>query len=91
MCPLCGMMPFLENLEKTDKEKPAKVRVFLLKFGGKKPAVPVEGGLYKKKGRGSAPGYMELLEVTEDYPEQVSKLSNFFEGRAIQFLEGLKK
>ena len=87
MCPLCGMIPFLENLEQTAKEKPADVRIFLLKFGGKLPPGPVEVEAEpKKKGRGKAPGYMEMVDITEQVPEQLSQVRKFFADRAKQFL-----
>jgi len=83
-------MPFLENLEKTAKEKPTEVRLFLLKFGGKLEAKDTEA-TYKRKGRGSAPGYMEMVEITNEYPDELEKLTEFFRDRAKQFLAKGKK
>lgn len=91
MCPICGMMPFLENLEQTAKEKPAEVRLYLLKFGGKLAVVKATDEDYKKKGRGSAPGYMELIDITDQQPQQVLQLAKFFKDRAELFLSELKK
>jgi len=91
MCPMCGMMPFLQNLEQTVKEKPAEVRLYLLKFGGKLPAVKTTEEGYKKKGRGTAPGYMEYIDITDQYPNQVLAIADFFKKRAKIFLSGLKK
>ena len=80
-CPFCGLTPFLDELAKT-AEKPAEIRIFVLKFGGKKPAgTPAEGDMPVKKGRGSAPGYMELLDVTESVPGEVEKMREFFDER----------
>lgn len=86
-CPACGMHPFLENLEKTFNElPPEEVKLFLLKFGGKVPAEPAGPG-YEKKGKGSAKGYMEMIEITDDYPEQLQKLEGMLQSRMIAYLQ----
>lgn len=86
-CPFCGMHPTLEVLDQTVKEKPAEVRIFLQKYGGKLPA-PVEGkAVYEKKGRGSAPGYMEWVEITGQVPEQVAAMEELFRARVKLFLQ----
>lgn len=92
-CPVCGMMPTLENLELAETEKPPEVELFLQKFGGKvKLGQEVASGKgYQKKKRGSAPGYMEYINITNEYPEQLSKLIAFFKSRAEKFLAGLKE
>jgi len=46
---------------------------------------------YKKKGRGSAPGYMELIDITGQQPDEVLQMANFFKQRIELFLPGLKK
>ena len=82
VCPVCGMMSDLETLQETNTTKPAAVRIKLQKWGGKKPAgVPVEGALPVVKGRGSAPGYMEYVDVTEQVPDEVAKMEAFFNAR----------
>jgi len=86
MCPICGMMPFLENLEQTAKEKPAEVRLYLMKFGGKLPVEKEKEEVYKKKGRGSAPGYMVLTDITEQFPDQVKEIQKFFDARIEVYL-----
>ena len=88
-CPVCGMHPFLEDLAKTAEEKPAEVKIFVLKFGGKMPVVE-NGEIPVKTGRGKAPGYMEMVEVTDQVPEEVKKFEDFFKGRAQVFLAGLE-
>lgn len=85
LCPCCGMYPFLENLEQTAKEKPTEIRLYLLKFGGKLPATKVEAETCKKKKRGSAPGYMEMIDITNQYPNQVKMVQAFFEDSAKKF------
>ena len=87
MCPVCGMWPTLENLEQTTKEKPAEVRIALLKFGGK-VASPSGSGeeLYKKKGRGKAPGYMKFDDVTAAHPELVAEMTDYFKARIKLFM-----
>ena len=83
-CPFCGMHPFLEDLLKTAEEKPAEVRIFVLKFGGKKPAVP-NGEIPQKKGRGKAPGQMELIDITDQVPDEVKKFQVFFDERVVLY------
>jgi hypothetical protein len=83
------MHPFLEDLAKTAEEKPAKVRIFVLQFGGKMPAEE-DGEIPKKKGRGKAPGKMAMVEITDQVPEEVKKFEGFFKDRAVLFLAGLE-
>ena len=90
-CPICGMHPTLEVLKQTAEEKPAEVRIFIQRYGGKVVAPPAEDKIYKKKGRGSAPGYMEFIEVTDKYPEQVKEMEDFFKGRIKLFEEQIAK
>jgi hypothetical protein len=86
-CPCCGMMTDLEQIARADAEKPAEVRLFVQKLGGKKPAETSPEAPYHKKGRGKAPGYIEYQDITESSPEQVAKLRDWFEARAKQFLK----
>jgi hypothetical protein len=89
-CPACGMMPTLDNLAYTDKEKPAEVRIFIQTLGGKAKAPPLEEGTYKKRKRGSAPGLMEYTDVTDQYPDQVKEMQAFFDKRIKLYQEGKK-
>ena len=89
-CPVCGAMPTLENLEQTVKEKPAEIRIFIQRFGGKVQAQKEEGEMPKKKGRGKAPGFMEYEDVTDKYPELVAQMKGYFDGRIEQYQEGKK-
>ncbi len=89
-CPLCGMHPFLEDLEKAFQEKPAEVRIYVLKFGGKVPAEDT-GQIPIKKGRGKAPGKMSMEDITELVPDEVQKFDKLFTQRVELFLDGLKK
>lgn len=87
-CPVCGMMPSEENLEK-GKENLAEVRIFIMRVGGKAPATPKSGfEHYEKKGRGKAPGFIEYEDVTKKEPELVQKYQDYFLKRAKQFQEG---
>ncbi|MDP2727319.1 MAG: hypothetical protein Q8P59_07220 [Dehalococcoidia bacterium] len=82
VCPICGMMSDLKQLQKTNESKAPDVRILLQKWGGKLPAVaPVEGALPVKAGRGSAPGYMEYVDVTDSVPDEVEKVQKFFDSR----------
>lgn len=87
-CPICGAMPTLDNLEQTAAEKPAEIRIFIQRFGGKAQVEKVEGEIPKKKGRGKAPGYMEYIDVTEQYSEQVEKMEQFFNDRIKEYQGG---
>lgn len=92
-CPICGMMPSLDNLEKTAKEKPAEVRIFVSRFYGKAPKTEGFGvdTPYKKKGRGSAPGRIEYEDITDKVPDEVEKLRSYFDDRIKQYQEGKEK
>ncbi|MDZ4247125.1 MAG: hypothetical protein U1D67_08400, partial [Dehalococcoidia bacterium] len=65
---------------------PVELKVFLLKFGGKMPAAET-GEIPVKKGRGSAPGYMEMVEVTDLTPEQGQVFKAYWIARAAQVLD----
>ncbi|MDP2726280.1 MAG: hypothetical protein Q8P59_01950 [Dehalococcoidia bacterium] len=89
VCPICGMMSDLEQLQKTSENKPAEVRLKQQKWGGKLPAgVPVEGDLVTKKGRGSAPGYMVYEDITDQIPDEVEKVRKFFDDRIELYQSG---
>lgn len=45
------------------------------------------GEPYKKKGRGSAKGYMEVIDITEDSPEVLERAKELFERRIKAFHE----
>jgi hypothetical protein len=85
-CPMCGMRPFIEQLEAIENEEPV-VRLFMLKFGGKKAVQHVEGETYKKIGRGKAPGAMEMIEITDTNKAELVKWQDWFIQRAKTFLE----
>jgi hypothetical protein len=70
-CPVCGMLPTLKNLDEA-KERPAEIRIIVQRIYGKKKADKSEGE-FKKKGRGSAPGWIEYEDVTDSMPEIVKK------------------
>ncbi len=91
-CPLCGAMPTLANLEQTQNEKPAEIRLFLQEFGGKVAPEAVVTAPYTKKGRGSAPGFMQYTDVTNDNPEELEEMGKWFDARIQQYLDskGLK-
>jgi len=85
------MHPFLEDLLRVAGEEDTGVRVFVLKFGGKQPAKPAEEGeLPVKKGRGKAPGQMEMIDITDQVPDEVKKFQSFFKDRAVKFLASLE-
>lgn len=88
-CPCCGFVTDLESLAEAAK-KPAEVRVILQKFGGKKP-VMATGEIPKKTKQGGAPGYNEYTDITDQVPDQVLKMEEFFKDRAMAFLDGLGK
>ena len=81
-CPICGMMPSLDNLAQT-AEKEAEIRLYMQKIYGKKPAPA--GEEFKKKGRGKAPGWIEYEDITEQAPDQVDRLKTFFDKRIAEF------
>jgi len=81
-CPICGMMPSLDNLAHA-AEKDAEIRVLVQRIGGKKPAS--EGEEFKKKGRGKAPGWIEYEDITEQASDQVERLKTFFDKRIAEF------
>lgn len=85
-CPVCGSMPDLDQLAKTEEEKPARIRIFLQKFGGKMPADEAVGVPYKKRKRGSAPGYMEYTDITDSSQEELAKLKEWFDKRVQEYL-----
>ncbi|KKK62084.1 hypothetical protein LCGC14_3007880 [marine sediment metagenome] len=87
-CPVCGSMPNLDQLLFTEENKPAEIRVFLHKFGGKLP-VEDQGAIpLTKKKKGSAPGYSEYIDITDDQPEEVAKVKTWFDKRVAEYLEG---
>jgi len=81
-------MPTLDNLDKTDKTKPAEVRILIQRFGGKKPAEEPTGEIPKKKKRGGAPGFIEYEDVTKQVPDQVKIIQEFFDSRIKLYQEG---
>lgn len=87
-CPFCGMHPRPDQLAKMAEEEPDPVvRLFLVKFGGKKPAEDNPDEVPVKKGRGKAPGAVEWNEVTGEVPEQLVPFVGYFRDRAKKFLE----
>ena len=84
-CPVCGSMPDLDQLVHTEKNKPAKIRIFLQKFGGKVAAEDQGAMPYPKKKRGSAPGYMEYIDITDTSPEEVAKVKVWFDKRVAEY------
>lgn len=87
-CPVCGSMPSLDQLVQTEQTKPAQIRVFLQKFGGKVPAEDLGAMPFGKKKKGSAKGYMEYIDITADQPEEVAKVKTWFDKRIKEYLEG---
>jgi hypothetical protein len=81
------MMTDLDRMAKAD-EKPAEVRLFVQKIGGKQAVPHIDGEPYKKIGRGKAPGYNVYEDITETAPEQVAKVRAWFAKRAKSFLGG---
>lgn len=86
-CPICGSMPDLDQLTQTEEAKPARIRIFLQKFGGKVPADDQGDETYTKKKRGAAKGYMEYIDVTDDSPGEVAKMKQWFDKRIKEYLE----
>ncbi len=89
-CPCCGMLPNLKVLEQTANEKPAEVRIIVNRFYGKKPAGQTEIDVFKKKKRGSAPGWIEYEDITDQVPEVVAKMQTYFDKRIAEYLKGKK-
>jgi len=89
-CPVCGSMPNLDQLVFTEENKPARIRIFLHKFGGKVAAEDQGAIPYAKKKRGSAPGYSEYFDITDAQPEELAKLKTWFDKRVAEYLEGEK-
>ena len=87
-CPVCGSMPDLDQLVQTEEKKPAKIRIFLQKFGGKVAADDQGDMPYPKKKRGSAKGYMEYIDITDASPEEVAKVKTWFDKRVAEYLKG---
>ncbi len=88
-CPICGSMPNLDQLVYTEENKPAEIRVFIHKFGGKVAVEDPGAAPFTKKKRGSAPGYSEYIDITEDQPEEVAKVKIFFDKRVDEYLKGV--
>ena len=82
-CPICGMMPTLDNLGHA--EEVPTVRIYIQRMGGKVKAPQGKG--YEKKGRGSAPGFIDYEEVTAKVPELVKEMEGFFKKRVGLFLK----
>lgn len=89
-CPICGSMPTLPQLENTAKKWPAKLMLYLQKFGGKAPVVAHEGIPTPGKKKGSAPGYMEYIDITETSAGELARLKPWFDRRVAEYLEGGK-
>ena len=84
-CPVCGMMPKLEQLASAEKNPPA-IRVFTQKFGGKALVKQVVGE-YKKMGRGKAPGVMSYTDITETMDaKKLAPIKDWFVKRVKAFL-----
>lgn len=79
-------MPTLEKLVQTEEKKPPLIRLFLQKFGGKVAAEDQGAMPYPKKKRGSAKGYMEYIDITDDQPEELAKLKTWFDKRVAEYL-----
>ncbi len=84
------MMTDLEQLENTEENKPTKVRLFLQQFGGKVASEEPVTASYKKKGRGSAKGFMLYTDITDQQSVELSKLEKWFKKRAEKFLDTVK-
>ena len=87
-CPICGSMPDLAQLVQTEETKPAVIRVFLQKFGGKVAAEDPGVALFQKNKKGSAKGYMEYIDITDTSPEEVAKVKTWFDKRVAEYQEG---
>jgi len=82
-CPCCGMMPRLEQLANVDEKKP-EVRIFVQKFGGKKPVEKTEE--WKKTGRGKAPGFMSYEDITDTMEaDQLKTITDWFVKRMEEY------
>ncbi len=90
-CPCCGQMTDLDRMAEVNPN-PAHVQVFLQTFGGKNPVPQIEGGPWKRIGRGKAPGKNVYEEITGKIDEsQLTTIKSFFVKRAEAFLQGEKK
>ena len=89
-CPICGSMPDLDQLVQTEKKWPAKLMLYLQKFGGKVPVTepPSVEQLSKKKKMGGAPGYMEYIDITAESESQLAKIKVWFDKRVQEYLKG---
>jgi len=87
-CPICGMMPTLKNLADTAEKKPAQVRIFIQRIGGKKPVEMVPGEIPKKTKKGGAPGNIDYEDITEKVPKEVQTMMAFFDKRIEEYQEG---
>lgn len=86
-CPACGMMTDLDQMVKTSQEKPAEIRIFRQRMGGKVAGEFTLG----KKGKGSAKGFMEYIDITDEVlPDQMATLKNWFDQRIKKYQEGKK-
>jgi hypothetical protein len=83
-CPLCGLTPFLSTVEENEK-KPVDMRLFVLKFGGKVKSPPLEPPFVIPH-RGGGPGYMELIDISKEDPDQLKAIINKMKQRAQQFI-----
>lgn len=82
-CPFCGSMPYPGQLETTEKERPAEVRIILMTIAGKTKA---QVGDIPKKGKGrGGHGSISYLDVTEQHPELVEQYKKWFAERALKF------
>ena len=84
VCPVCGMLTDEEQMQK-NKEKPAKVRLFLQEFGGK-VKVPFDPMTYKPFRKGGNPGSIKYTDVTSEHHGEVAIFTEWFENRAKEFL-----
>ncbi len=85
-CPCCGMMTDLDRMAELDTD-PTQVQVFLQTMGGKTPMAHLDG-VFKKVGRGKAPGVMSYQEITGEIGEgQLLTIRKWFVTRAKAFLK----
>jgi hypothetical protein len=83
-CPICNSLPNERQLEKAVATGTRKVEIWEVHMGGK-VVVPKEEGDYKKKGKGSAAGLMEYIEITGSSPDIVEKYKKLFSEMMVQF------
>lgn len=86
-CPMCGSMPYPQQVENAWEEHAPEVRVFIQVVGGKAPAEEQDAGAYQKKGRGQAKGSIKIVDVTAEHPEIVAEWNKKFAEQAIKFAE----